>query len=133
MIIADLGIYFHSSLLLLTKTVIDERTTVSTPATTTSTPDEVLNSGPEAVAVVSIRELVAWLLVGILLVLSTVLLSLLLLHCLYKKRQLARTDVEDKDTNYEMEGNVCYEATQVKQTSGEGPHVYEAVKGGGAK
>ena len=107
---------------------------MSTLATTGPTPHRELSNGAGAsAAAVSIRELVAWLLVGILLVLSTVLLSLLLLHCLYKKRQLARTDVEDKDTKYEMEGNVCYEATQVKQTSGEGLHVYEAVKGGGAK
>ena len=75
---------------------------------------------------VSPSEVVAWVLVSTLTVLFTGLLSVnMIMLLLYKKRQ-AR-DME----KYEMEGNPCYEATAVKQTTD--THLYEAVRGGGAK
>ena len=113
-----------------TTTVTVERS--ATPQLTTTvgqTPQRELSS---EVVRVSISEVVAWVLVCVLSVaLLTVLLTALVLHYLHKKRE--SRDSDNRDTKYEMEGNVCYEATQVKQTTDEGPHVYEAVKGGGVK
>ena len=81
---------------------------------------------------VSISEVVAWVLVCVLSVaLLTVLLTALGLHYLHKKGE--SRDSDNRDTKYEMEGNACYKATQVKQTTDEGPHVYKAVKGGRVK
>ena len=78
-----------------------------------------------------ISEVVAWVLVSILTVLSTGLLTVLVLW-LYKKRQ--SRDIDDRAPKCEMEGNPCYEATAVKQTTDvEKTHVYEAVRGGGVK
>ncbi len=39
--------------------------------------------------------------------------------------------MESRESKYVMEGNPCYEATAVKQTTDR--HLYEAVRGGGAK
>ena len=79
---------------------------------------------------VSIREVVSWVLVGILSVLFTGLLTVLVLQWLVKKRQLNR-DTHNKTSKYEMEGNPCYEANQVKQTTDVETHDYEMVTGGG--
>jgi hypothetical protein len=76
---------------------------------------------------VSLREILAWVLVVILAVLFTGLLSVVLLW-MFKKRQARDTSTDNSTPKYEMEGNPCYEATAVKQTTD-----YEAVRGGGAK
>ena len=79
---------------------------------------------------ISPSEVVAWVLVSILTVLFTGLLSVnMIMLLLYKKRQ--DRDMEGRERKYEMEGNPCYEATAVKQTTD--THLYEAVRGGGAK
>ena len=75
-------------------------------------------------------EVVAWALVVILGVLFTGLLSVVLLWML-KKRQARDTSTDNTTPKYEMEGNPCYEATAVKQITN--THLYEAVRGGGAK
>ena len=79
---------------------------------------------------ISLSEVVAWVLVSILLVLFTGLLSVVLLW-MFKKRQARNTSTDNSTPKYEMEGNPCYEATAVKQTTD--THLYEAVRGGGAK
>ncbi len=79
---------------------------------------------------VSWSEVVAWVLVGILTVLFTGLLSVVLLWR-FKKRQARDTSTDNSTPKCEMEGNPCYEATVVKQTTD--THLYETVRGGGAK
>ena len=71
-----------------------------------------------------------WVLVVILGVLFTGLLSVVLLW-MFKKRQARDTSTDNTTPKYEMEGNPCYEAIAVKQTTD--THLYEAVRGGGAK
>jgi hypothetical protein len=78
----------------------------------------------------SLREILAWVLVVILAVLFIGLLSVVLLW-MFKKRQARDTSTDNSTPKYEMEGNPCYEATAVKQTTD--THLYEAVRGGGAK
>ena len=46
-------------------------------------------------------------------------------------RQARDTSTDNSTPKYEMEGNPCYEVTAVKQTTD--THLYEAVRGGGAK
>ena len=75
-------------------------------------------------------EIVAWVLVVILGVLFTGLLSVVLLW-MFKKRQARDTSIDNTTPKYEMEDNPCYEATAVKQTTD--THLYEAIRGGGAK
>ncbi len=79
---------------------------------------------------VSLTEIIAWFLVSILTVLFTGLLSVVLLWT-FKKRQARDTSTDNSTPKYEMEGNPCYEATAVKQTTD--THLYETVRGGGAK
>ncbi len=79
---------------------------------------------------VSLREIIAWVLVIILMVLLTGLFSVVLLW-MFKKRQARDTSTDSSTPKYEMEGNPCYEATAVKQTTD--THLYEAVRGGGDK
>ena len=79
---------------------------------------------------VSLREILMWVLVVILGVLFTGLLSVVLLW-IFKKRQARDTSTDNTTPMYEMEGNPCYEATAVKQTTD--THLYETVRGGGAK
>ncbi len=79
---------------------------------------------------VSASEVVAWVLVITLTVLFTGLLSVVLLW-MFKKRQARDTSTDNSTPKYEMEGNPCYEATAVKQTTD--THLYEAVRGRGAK
>jgi hypothetical protein len=61
--------------------------------------------------------------------LSAVTVTVLL--WMFKKRQARDTSTDNSTPKYEMEGNPCYEATAVKQTTD--THLYEAVRGGGAK
>ncbi len=79
---------------------------------------------------VSASEVAAWVLVIILTVLFTGLLSVVLLW-MFKKRQARDTRTDNSTPKYEMEGNPCYEATAVKQTTD--THLYESVRGGGGK
>ena len=44
---------------------------------------------------------------------------------MFKKRQARDTSTDNSTPTYEMEGNPCYEATVVKQTTD--THLYEAV------
>ena len=76
----------------------------------------------------SLREIIAWVLVSILTVLFT---GLLKKKRKFKKRQARDTITDNSTPKYEMEGNPCYEATAVKQTTD--THLYEAVRGGGDK
>ena len=71
---------------------------------------------------------------SILTVLSTGLLTVIVLW-LFKKRQSRDINyIDDRARKCEMEGNPCYEATAVKQTTDVAEtHVYEAVRGGGVK
>ncbi len=80
----------------------------------------------------SLTEIIAWFLLSILTVLFTGLLSVVLLW-MFKKRQARDTSTDNSTPTYEMEGNLCYEATVVKQTTD--THLYEAVmiRGGGDK
>ncbi len=77
---------------------------------------------------VSLSEVVAWFLVSTLTVLFTGLLSVVLLW-MFKKRQARDTSTDNSTPKYEIEGNPCYEATAVEQTTD--THLYEAVRGGG--
>ena len=79
---------------------------------------------------VSLREIIAWVLVIILTVLFTGLLSVVLLWT-FKKRQARDTSTDNSTPKYKIEGNPCYQATAVKQTTD--THLYEAVRGGGDK
>ncbi len=81
-------------------------------------------------SMLSASEVVAWVLVSILTVLFTGLLSVVLVW-MFKKRQARDTSTDNSIPKYEMEGNPCYEATAVKQITD--THLYEAVRGGGAK
>ena len=77
---------------------------------------------------ISLIEVVMWVLVSILTVLFTGLLSVVLLW-MFKKRMARDTTTDNSTPKYEMEGNPCYEATAVEQTTD--THLYEAVRGGG--
>ncbi len=79
---------------------------------------------------VSQSEIVAWVLASILTVLFTGLVSVVLLW-MFKKRQTRDTSTDNITSKYEMEGNPCYEATAVKETTD--IHLYEAVRGGAHK
>ena len=68
--------------------------------------------------------MVAWVLVSILTVLFIGLLTVNMLW-LYKKKQ--PRDIDGRATKYEMEGNPCYEATAVKQTSDTETQLYEII------
>ena len=57
--------------------------------------------------------------------------GLLRLLWMFKKGQARDTSTDNSTPKYEMEGNPCYEATAVKQTTD--THLYEAVGGGGDK
>jgi hypothetical protein len=103
-----------------TTSVTNERPTTDSTAIGTCTSD----------SSVSLREILAWVLVVILAVLFTGLLSVVLLW-MFKKRQARDTSTDNSTPKYEMEGNPCYEATAVKQTTD--THLYKAVRGGGAK
>ena len=50
---------------------------------------------------------------------------------MFKKRQARDTSTDNSTPKYEMEGNPCYEATAIIQTTD--THLYEAVRGGGDK
>ena len=50
---------------------------------------------------------------------------------MFKKRQARDTSTDNSTPKYEMEGNPCYQAIAVKQTTD--THLYEAVRGGGDK
>ena len=76
---------------------------------------------------VSLREIITWVLVIILIVLFTGLLSVVLLW-MFKKRQARDTSTDNSTPKYEMEGNPCYEATADKHTTD--THLYEAVREG---
>ncbi len=78
---------------------------------------------------VSLSEVAAWVLMSTLTVLFTGLLSVVLLW-MFKKRQARDTSTDNSTPKYEMEGNPCYEATAVKQTTDTCTHLYEAVRGG---
>ena len=105
---------------MVTKATMNERPVTNSTATCTCTCD----------SSVSIREITAWILVIILTVLFTGLLSAVLLW-IFKKRQARDTSIDNSTPKYEMEGNSCYQATAVKQTTD--THPYEAVRGGGDK
>lgn len=76
---------------------------------------------------VSTSEIVVWVLVSILTVLFTGLLSVnVTVLWLYQKRQ--NRAVDGGEIKCEMEGNPCYEATTVKQTTE--THHYETVRMG---
>jgi hypothetical protein len=114
-----LSIYFHTATL-----SIQDHTTKETIV------DRLIQIKSNTKLSVSPSELVAWILVVILAVLFTGLLSVVLLW-MFKKRQARDTSTDNSTPKYEMEGNPCYEATAVKQTTD--THLYEAVRGGGAK
>ena len=78
----------------------------------------------------SISEIIAWVLVIILTVMFTGLLSVVRLW-MFKKRQAKDTSTDNSAPKYEMEGNLCYQTTAVKQTTD--THHYEAVRGRGDK
>ncbi len=79
---------------------------------------------------ISLSEVVAWILMSIVTVLFIGLLSVnVFVLWLYKKRQ--KRAIEGRESIYTMEGNPCYETTTVKQTTD--THLFEAVRGGGAK
>ena len=99
-------------------------TTPTTTTTTTTTTQEVpIISSPS----VSSREVVSWVLAGTFSVLFTGLVTVLVLQWLYKKRQ-AGDSSHTKTSNYVMEGNASYKATEVKQIEDEEMYcAYEPV------
>ena len=80
----------------------------------------------------SVREAVAWTVAAVSMVLFVVLLTvnITMLWLRYKKRQAKDNNVEAP--MYEMEGNPCYEAASMKQTTDstgvQEVHLYERVK-----
>ena len=79
----------------------------------------------------SVREAVAWTMAAVSMVLFVVLLTvnITMLWLRYKKRQAKDNNVEAP--MYEMEGNPCYEAASMKQTTDstrvQEVHLYERV------
>ena len=72
----------------------------------------------------------AWALFGVVTVLFIVLLTvnvIMVALWVYKKREVKRQT--DRPSEFEIEGNPCYEATQMKQTTETETHVYETVQG----
>ena len=80
----------------------------------------------------SVREAVAWTVAAVSMVLFVVSLTvnITMLWLRHKKRQAQDNNVEAP--MYEMEGNPCYEAASVKQTTDstgvQEVHLYERVK-----
>ena len=80
----------------------------------------------------SVREAVAWTVAAVSMVLFVVSLTvnITMLWLRYKKRQAKDNNVEAP--MYEMEGNPCYEAASMKQTTDstgvQEVHLYERVK-----
>ena len=80
---------------------------------------------------IGVREAVAWTVAAVSMVLFVVSLTvnITMLWLRYKKRQAKDNNVEAP--MYEMEGNPCYEATSMKQTTDstgvQEVHVYERV------
>ena len=72
----------------------------------------------------NIRELAAWILMVVLAVMFSVsVMGNILVLWVGKKRQ-AGSNCNVPPSNYEMEGNPCYEATAVKQTTDTETYVY---------
>ncbi len=103
---------------------------MSTQESTTEETEEQQTRAQLQCNTISLSEVIAWVLVIILTVLFTGLLSAnVLVLWLYKMRQ--KRAMEGRESKCAMEGNPCYETIAVKQTTD--THLYEAVRGGGAK
>ena len=78
--------------------------------------------------VINPREIVAWVLVGILVVLLIVVITGLLAVWIYLYRRRNKPNDASPNCALAMDSNPCYEASNLKQTEAEEPrHVYEAV------
>ena len=82
------------------------------------------------------REIMtAWILFAIMFVLFsgslTINVIIVLAFLVYKKRQVGGEN--SQHSGFEIAGNPCYEATQVKQSSESEAHVYETVRDKRAK
>ena len=72
----------------------------------------------------------AWILFAIMFILFSGSLSInviVLVFLVYKKRQVGRENGQ-RSEEYEIEGNPCYEATEMKQSSEREEHVYDLVR-----
>ena len=72
----------------------------------------------------------AWALFGVVTVLFVVSLTvnvIVVALWVYKKREVKGQT--GRPSEFEIEGNPCYEATQMKQTTETETHVYETVQG----
>ena len=72
----------------------------------------------------------AWALFGVVTVLFIVSLAvnvIMVALWVYKKREVKGQTV--RPSEFEIEGNPCYEATQMKQTTETETHIYETVQG----
>ena len=129
-----------------TPTAAEERTesypkdsinvTVSLTVNTTGTVESLLTAGDKEMDTLSsststsVREVIAWTLVAVSTFLFLGLLTInMIMLCLYKTRQVK--DKIESQTMCEMEGNPCYEASNVKRTTErevvEEVHLYERV------
>ena len=81
-------------------------------------------------AVSSSTVTISWTVFAMMTVLFIVSLTVnvtMVVLWVYKKREVKGQT--DRPSEFEIEGNPCYEATQMKQTTETETHVYETVQG----
>ena len=71
------------------------------------------------------REMVAWILLSLL---TLILVTEMIITVIYKyKRNRKARDNVGQAPAYEMDGNPCYETTEVKETNNIEMNIYESV------
>ena len=99
-----------------------ETTTVNTvPSTVTIT-------ARKSSQAVTLREVVAWVLLSLMtmMLLFTGILSLVTILRIQKQRQKGDNTVTTEAPAYEMDGNPCYESSKTDNTYG--MHIYEPIE-----
>ena len=109
-----------------TELITPTRTSIIHESPPTSTIYEDPSPTRDTLQVMKPREMVAWVLVALL---TTLFIGLVTVNitvlCIYKQRQIR--DNEAQASAYEMAGNPCYDACEVKQTTEIETNIYEAV------
>ena len=89
---------------------------------------ETVKAQSDVCGVVNAEGTIAWVLVAIFVLLFFVLLTVNIVGaCIYRRIHTRRSDNHNNMTAYEMEGNPCYEAVKVEQTSDMEASVYEGI------
>ena len=89
---------------------------------------ETVKAQSDFCGIVNAEGTIAWVLVVIFALLFFGLLTVNIVGaCIYRRIHTRRSDNHNNMTAYEMEGNPCYEAVKVEQTSDMEANVYEGI------